>query len=117
MCKGTPAHTLVKHSPYLPPQVSEADVELVLLAGLSLVAAAVLCTGGKGVCKAGLPQHPQPSAMPQQGVRHRCSSVVLVAFLFFLNIFSFSHKTMAAFNTYEMPLWLFVQSQKKAWEK
>lgn len=31
--------------PYLPPQVPEADVELVLLAGLALVAAAVLCRG------------------------------------------------------------------------
>lgn len=40
-------------SPYLPPQVPEADVELVLLAGLPLVAAAVLC--GERGCQHGLP--------------------------------------------------------------
>lgn len=54
-----PMHSAVTHSPYLPPQVPEADVELVLLAGLSLVAAAVLCRGAKGVSKAGPPQRPQ----------------------------------------------------------
>lgn len=32
-------------SPYLPAQVSEADVQLVFLAGLPLVTAAVFCTG------------------------------------------------------------------------
>lgn len=31
--------------PYLPPQVSEADVELVLLARLLLISAAVFCEG------------------------------------------------------------------------
>lgn len=89
-----------------------------LLAGLSLVAAAVLCMGRMGGHEAGLPLRllhaPAPTAMPQQGVRHHSSSVALKAcFFYFLNIFSFSHKIMAGFNTYEMPLWRFVQSQKR----
>lgn len=37
-----------REPPYLPAQVAEADVELVLLAGLPLVSAAVLCRGQAG---------------------------------------------------------------------
>lgn len=41
------ARPSVFSSPYLPAQVSEADVQLMFLAGLPLVTAAVFCTGNE----------------------------------------------------------------------
>lgn len=49
-----------REPPYLPAQVAEADVELVLLAGLPLVSAAVLCRGRRGRGRS-THQPPQPT--------------------------------------------------------
>lgn len=42
-CRGETQFGELRPTPYLPAQVSEADVQLMLLAGLPLVSAAVLC--------------------------------------------------------------------------
>lgn len=70
-------------SPYLPPQVPEADIELVLLAGLALVAAAVLCRGQR--LSGWAAQH------HTTGSERHCSAVLLADAFFDCLVFFLSH--------------------------